>query len=1411
VVFILSTDGLAFAHDGKWLTVQDFINLTDGWSDKDPNECIGHKGVGFRSVLDLTPAPHLFRVGSNEFFGVKFAWALNMGHINETLNKNPHLHDDYAEWSRRGGSVCPIMAIPGLINRPSGAAIGSILRRAEQKDYGWPLTTLFWLPGDDPDISSEALRDLGPNPILANDAGRRLLSDFMSKEVAQLIPFLKTIEIVEIYDDSGLIITTSCSRVPQKEDSTICQVAVLSPLTQSHEVHSFFLVRKTIAIPPEIRNARDTPKALKGMREATVAAAVRLEPQPTHDPDSRFHVYFPTEEKTGTGFTVHGDFHITPDRKRLMRGGYNSWLLKTGAKLCANRLLSGLLAGYDPKLVYETFAPSELSAQSSTVEFIALFGEAMKQRKAAFVATGSGMVLGQEAVLPPMSDPGGFWAAQFSDVVSSILSGRKAFVEPRTDTRLARSFLKLAGIEVLKHESFLDLFEAGAKETRSPEWWYGCYVYCAEDPALARRDSTFFVGRRLLLVNGEPYPVPSTSHAIVSLPPPTEHAHLAVPSLFASTFVILDRELADRIDNGPSDVRDWCFRTFSLARFEATDLIPRAVRRISPSIFSGHIEVRASDLLDAWRFVHKVVPTGRRIESEAFWRDLGRMPLPLEHANVTGALNRTQLAPAFLTYWPDSFLEGNNPLQGATRLRRIDIGFLSSLAADGESPEHSWREFLERVGISSRPKLLTFSRVVSEEQFAVDEDGNLLAPTVEFQGERQNDENLAVASATRGWLLWEEGRRPYCPHGTVPRVPQSLSVLDGFRQCVDKAIEEYKEANPHWSERLWALIRDLPLPSNSPETADALFCRGGSPQGHLVKLEGQYARQLHQIPWVPSTRGPIAGMHAFARLATRRLISTGVMTEELGDKLLPYVVAEDQQTLAKLADLGIGILEDPPSATPATLVRGLSTLAEALDSDWGREHIVGQRALWRLVRGAIQDIYRALNQPGTTSAEPKIRLAVKTAEGIRFQNEPLYFAEPGSEIERAFSGMLPLIDVDRAYSSLFHAWGVIRLSAEETVNEILLGSEEAKLLESFKTEIIEELAPHLLALVASRSDRSRDAERVVPRLKHRLQVFAMPKLILSLELRSDPSIRANVQLPHIYLQKRLLPYAGAVEETHYGLYVCASPSTEIHALDGDALGNALARIFFEPPSSEMLSLFPRVVSRYQLAGGDKHTLERFLFEHLGVPYEVQELARDLMLGEHIPSPPTPPPPPVAVQQLPMPEGEDPIRKHREMLQHQLEDLVDEFGGKTGNYEERARTKEPTGPSPEQIERGRRGEQEILRRLRMPGGWAGFSLVADHRLISDGYDFLCALNGIEVMIEVKTFSRNGSIVITGNEIRAAAASEKRYYLIGVLDDNGPPMTWQTFTLNDPLSRLFLIGTFRTQLELQAKAVELFDLR
>jgi len=63
-----------------------------------------------------------------------------------------------------------------------------------------------------------------------------------------------------------------------------------------------------------------------------------------------------------------------------------------------------------------------------------------------------------------------------------------------------------------------------------------------------------------------------------------------------------------------------------------------------------------------------------------------------------------------------------------------------------------------------------------------------------------------------------------------------------------------------------------------------------------------------------------------------------------------------------LQRLGFDILEDAASADKSVLIRALRDLGDILSTDWGQQNILNLRGRWRLVRGAIQEIFSALNK-----------------------------------------------------------------------------------------------------------------------------------------------------------------------------------------------------------------------------------------------------------------------------------------------------------------------------------------------------------------------------------------------------------------------------------------------------------------
>jgi len=1433
-VYVLSREGLAFAHDGQWFTIDNFRSLADGWSDKDPNEYIGHKGLGFRSVLDITPAPHLMKVQVGQFFGVKFTWELNNGHIQETLNRQPELRSHYQAWTKHGQLCCPVMGIPGLAKKTALRAASGIFDALTRDAYGDAFTTMFWFPAEDPDISPAVLSELSPIPITADEHGRSCLHDFIADEVSMLLPFLASISQVKVYEDDRYIALAQIP--PETPKHKEGHITVVTEAGGQQYSRSFFRMNFDKDIPPQIRTLPDTPKAVKRMNRARLSLLLHLDGgKPVHNAESFFHVYFPTEEPTGMGFVVHGDFYVKPDRTRLMKGGYNEWLLKCAASAAANEFLTSLLEQYRASSVFEALSPTESPVSDSSALLRQLFAKSLQERRQPFVPTSVGLSAKEEVLLPPAVDTEGFWEAHFTSDLSELVKDKKAFLVPSEDGKKTRAFLDLAKVDVLNPEMLLEFIEAVSTRSKNAAWWYDCYSYMASEETLSRYDHSFFAGHRLIPV-GEAsvaaVPTPE-SGAVVSLPPGGSVSALSVPKCFAPIFVFVDNGVAQLLQSGKDTVRSWVLDRFHISRFEATELLPRAISRIAPQIFAGELKTKVSELAAAWRFVKAVTEASRMIKSSGFWDDIGRFPLPSERLSEDEALASEEMIPAFLAYWPDSWIEGANCLWQVKGIRRIDERFLNELVSEN-TPREQWHEFFSQVGVSKAPKLLKYSRIIPSDELLFEENGPSQFQTDRFSGIRQSDTNKAVVKTILGEQLWGSTVKnaASCPHG-FPKVMQTLTILEGLQQCAEKAAEEFGSDEPNWVRRLWALARQLPLSDIRELDTDSAFCRGGRGGGHVI-IAGQYIdQQLRTHRWLPTSLGPANSSECFLRFSSRRLISSGTLAEELGDKLLPYVVVDNIDDLARLQRLGVETLDDVDSASVSALVRALSVLGERFVSEWGQQEILKSPARWRLVRGAIQEVYRRLNQhPEGLEFAHGTKFATRSPEGVRFCAAPLYYADPGSAIEQAFMGIIPLFDADRPYARLFDQIPIIRLQSSgegKTVEERLLTEEESKPIARLRDEIVNKLSPFLLAPIVARSERQKDIEIIARRLRERFEVKTNDHLTVSFSVIAEPSVQRSVDFPKFYLPRRIVPGEGAVEEAHYVLYIAGSAKDSVADLDADALGQALAPVFFvDRVTEDLAGLFPRIAYKYQQAKGKLDEIRDFLYYQLGISREAQEAAMAVVSGDTTKIGPALVAPPMPVKIITQPimateqQGgvQQSIDKHQQTLSQRLTEILQPLAS-TGSSTIRT----PSGvtglvghPSrggrivitDEQQDRGKRGEEEIKRRLQLPGGWAGFSFVADKRSEDCGYDFLGKIGEHQVKLEVKTFTIDGRIIITVPELRAAAESQDDYYLVGVLDDGKPEAEWCTFIASNPIQVLLSRGEFDIEAKLHAPAADIFEI-
>jgi len=793
------------------------------------------------------------------------------------------------------------------------------------------------------------------------------------------------------------------------------------------------------------------------------------------------------------------------------------------------------------------------------------------------------------------------------------------------------------------------------------------------------------------------------------------------------------------------------------------------------------------------------------------------------------------MVPAFLSYFPDSHGGTNNCLFGIKGLRRIKSKFLEYLISESNLSNFDWQQFFKNAGVSQNLKLLKYKRLVGVTELSFDADFSDIPSQTTFCGDHQNDENRSVVEILKNENLWGRmiANSVLCDHN-YPLVLQSLTLIEGLSNYTKTVDEKYRKGEDDWTEMLWSLIKGLPLSSISELEKDGVFCRGGGPGGHAFNIGSYLQLQLEHYNWLPSTLGPVSRMEAFGRLFSRRLISKGRTDEEIGDKLFPYVIVNSLDDLAKLEGLGIEILDDAESASNTALFRALQMLGERLSIEWGCEEIIKKRPNWRLVRGAIQEIYRMLNQYQDISTVPEgIKFATRTTDGITFKASPLYYAKPGSPLEKAFLGILPLFDSDRPFVKLFDQINVIRLIPDETVTEKFLAEKNSIPAHLLRDEIINNLSPYFLSLIIARSEKAKLSEMILRRIRERFDVKAADNLIVSYSLIDDPSIERTIDFPKFYVQRRPIHISGAIKEINYTLYFTGEPSLSLTSskIDADALGEALATIFLDGSSEELSWLFPRITSRYHLLDGQKDEMQDFLHCQLGISREALDMGRAMLTGEAIEIEPISPPPPAKIistfdtngtmQLLGKQSFEEKIRKHQEHLNQKTNGIVLRLITNTTNERKDEKStlnadgityfKGNEGITLEQETRGKKGEEEIKRRLQLPGGWESFKLIADKRKQGCGYDFLCIMGGNdEVEIEVKTFTRDGHIVVTSRELQEAATSNDGYFLVGVLDNGGPENEWKTYIRQNPIDILLMKGEFDIDTRLQSSANEIFDL-
>ena len=326
VVFVITDDALWMANSGRPLTDADVHGLCGlGASSKvdavgSKRASIGHKGLGFKSVLEITDAPSVFsrtisfRLGASEAL--------------------PHVEDLWDELGHSRPTAVPAMRFPSSIKEADNSDRWLSLRHSG-------LNTAFEFPFQE-DFASDH---------------RERLTDLLLGLPLTTVLFLKHIESVEVQvDQTGRSehrewkITREIRQddrwvsVPGLGDSGLYRVNVSAATSE----RASFYVAHDENVPIGSNREGLSGPAWEGIDLTEVSIAALADEADSHMPEEwrHFHVFLPTEERCPYPILVNGAFATDLSRQRIRVhpeiGDYNSHLVKEAARLFVERMLPEL-------------------------------------------------------------------------------------------------------------------------------------------------------------------------------------------------------------------------------------------------------------------------------------------------------------------------------------------------------------------------------------------------------------------------------------------------------------------------------------------------------------------------------------------------------------------------------------------------------------------------------------------------------------------------------------------------------------------------------------------------------------------------------------------------------------------------------------------------------------------------------------------------------------------------------------------------------------------------------------------------------------------------------------------------------------------------------------------------------------
>lgn len=342
---------LLVANDGEPFSRSNFERISAlGQSDKDPQKSIGNKGIGFRSVLELTDCPEIYsrrNASSPSLDGYCFAFRPStVGSLVPPMTELA-----FGE----GVPVWEMSARP-LVQHWSPEMLAQYRTRVATMGREWLAQEVrylspYLLPFALRNRESAALQELEQAgfatvvrlPLKSTDAAKKVQQQMASLEPSTCL-FLWNLRELTIHQGAAGL--RSFHRTVTLDSIGGTHVALTEPSGARRE---YLLWRKSVRISGAPEPVRAAVKGLPGrwpeMQDAEVSIAIRsggeLEP-------GRFSIYLPTRELTGSAVHVNAPFYGDMSRTAIaFENAYNRHLvdvavdLAVGAAMAQTAVLTG--------------------------------------------------------------------------------------------------------------------------------------------------------------------------------------------------------------------------------------------------------------------------------------------------------------------------------------------------------------------------------------------------------------------------------------------------------------------------------------------------------------------------------------------------------------------------------------------------------------------------------------------------------------------------------------------------------------------------------------------------------------------------------------------------------------------------------------------------------------------------------------------------------------------------------------------------------------------------------------------------------------------------------------------------------------------------------------------------------------